>query len=81
MTCHTILGIPTRDSLEMIRYGGTNAPDVHPGFIYKKRRYNIMAKSNKSLVPEAKEALNQFKMEAASEVGVPVTTNCLQGKL
>ena len=26
--------------------------------------------SNKSLVPEAKEAMNRFKMEAASEVGV-----------
>ena len=26
--------------------------------------------SNKTLVPEAKEALNKFKMEAASEVGV-----------
>ena len=26
--------------------------------------------SNKSLVPEAKEALDKFKMEAASEVGV-----------
>ena len=26
--------------------------------------------SNKSLVPEAKEALNKFKMEAANEVGV-----------
>jgi hypothetical protein len=25
---------------------------------------------NKNLVPEAKEALNQFKMEAAAEVGV-----------
>ena len=29
-----------------------------------------MARSNKTLVPEAKQALNQFKMEAASEVGV-----------
>mgnify|MGYP005756890015 CR=1 FL=1 len=29
-----------------------------------------MARSNKSLVPEAKEALDKFKMEAASEVGV-----------
>ena len=29
----------------------------------------IMA-SNKTLVPEAKKALEQFKMEAASEVGV-----------
>ena len=26
--------------------------------------------SNKSVVSEAKEALNRFKMEAASEVGV-----------
>ena len=26
--------------------------------------------ANKSLVPEAKEALNRFKMESASEVGV-----------
>ncbi|MBE6668416.1 MAG: alpha/beta-type small acid-soluble spore protein [Ruminococcaceae bacterium] len=26
--------------------------------------------SNKKLVPEAKEALNQFKMQAANEVGV-----------
>ena len=26
--------------------------------------------SNKTLVPEAKQALNQFKMEAASEEGV-----------
>ena len=29
-----------------------------------------MTNSNKSVVPEAKEALNRFKMEAASEVGV-----------
>ena len=26
--------------------------------------------SNKTVVPEAREALNRFKMEAASEVGV-----------
>ena len=26
--------------------------------------------SNKTMVPEAKEAMNQFKMEAANEVGV-----------
>ena len=29
-----------------------------------------MSRSSKKLVPEAKEALNKFKMEAASEVGV-----------
>ena len=29
--------------------------------------------SNKSLVPEAKAALDQFKMEAANEVGVNLT--------
>lgn len=28
--------------------------------------------SNKSVVPEAQEALNRFKMEAASEVGVQI---------
>ena len=26
--------------------------------------------SNKTMVPEAKDAMNQFKMEAANEVGV-----------
>ena len=29
-----------------------------------------MSKNNKTLVPGAKEAMNQFKMEAANEVGV-----------
>ena len=29
-----------------------------------------MASNNKKLVPEAKEALDKFKMEAANEVGV-----------
>lgn len=29
-----------------------------------------MANSNQTLVPQARAALNQFKMEAASEVGV-----------
>jgi hypothetical protein len=34
------------------------------------RRIFKMASSNKKLVPEAKEALDKFKMEAANEVGV-----------
>lgn len=29
-----------------------------------------MARSNRTLVPEAREALNRFKMESAAEVGV-----------
>lgn len=29
-----------------------------------------MAKSGKSVIPEAREALDRFKMEAANEVGV-----------
>ena len=29
--------------------------------------------SNKNVVPEAREGLNQFKMEAASEVGVTLS--------
>ena len=32
--------------------------------------------SNKTLVPEAKAALDQFKMEAASEVGVNLKQGC-----
>ena len=32
-----------------------------------------MASSNKTLVPEAKEAMNRFKMEAANEVDVSGT--------
>ena len=35
---------------------------------YKSKGVIVMA--NKSLVPEAKEGLNRFKMEAANEVGV-----------
>ena len=36
-----------------------------------------MSRGNKSVVPEAREALNRFKMEAASEVGV----NLKQGSI
>ena len=32
-----------------------------------------MANSNRIMVPEAKEAMNKFKMEAAGEVGVSAT--------
>ena len=39
-------------------------------FKNESRKDIIMANSNKTLVPEAKEALNRFKMEAANEVGV-----------
>ena len=35
-----------------------------------ERNFIIMSNNNKTLVPEAKEALNRFKMEAAAEVGV-----------
>lgn len=34
--------------------------------------------SNKSVVPEAREALNKFKMEAASEVDVQLPINSFQ---
>ena len=39
----------------------------------KKKGRNIMSKSNNSnkiMVPNAREAMNKFKMEAANEVGV-----------
>jgi hypothetical protein len=29
--------------------------------------------ANRTLVPQAREGLNKFKMEAANEVGVPLT--------
>ena len=32
-----------------------------------------MARSNKILVPQAKEGLKKFKMEAAKEVGTPLS--------
>lgn len=32
-----------------------------------------MSSRNRVEVPEAKEALNRFKMEVASEIGVPLT--------
>lgn len=33
----------------------------------------MASRSNRILVPEAKEGLNRFKMEAAHEVGTPLT--------
>ncbi|WP_195376506.1 alpha/beta-type small acid-soluble spore protein [Anaerotruncus rubiinfantis] len=33
---------------------------------------NSNSSSNRIVVPEAKEAMNRFKMEAANEVGVPL---------
>ena len=35
-----------------------------------KRSVFVMAKNSKGMVPEARSALDKFKMEAASEVGV-----------
>lgn len=45
-----------------------------------KEQESIMAKNNIS-VPEAKAALEKFKMEAASEVGVTLNQNGYNGNL
>ena len=37
--------------------------------------------SNKTLVPQAKQALEQFKMEAANEVGVTLNQKGYNGEL
>ena len=37
--------------------------------------------NNKSLVPEAREALDKFKMEVASELGVPLKNGGYNGDL
>ncbi len=38
-----------------------------------EEKTKMATNSNKTLVPEAKTALDQFKMQAASEVGVNLT--------
>ena len=39
--------------------------------VYDRRRENKMSNNNNRInVPQAKEAMNQFKMQAAQEVGV-----------
>jgi len=40
----------------------------------RKRRKIMSKKSNRINVPEAREAMDKFKMEAASEVDVPGTS-------
>ena len=38
-----------------------------------------MSRNNKNLVPEAKQAMDKFKMEAAREVGVDMKENGYNG--
>lgn len=38
-----------------------------------------MSKSNKTVVPEAKQAMDKLKMEAAQEVGVTMNQNGYNG--
>lgn len=38
----------------------------------KTKEENAMKSNNNAVVPEAREALDKFKMEAASEVRVPM---------
>lgn len=41
-----------------------------------------MSTNNNTMnVPEAKEAMNKFKMEVANELGVPLNTNGYNGNL
>ena len=42
-------------------------------FAQASEQENLIMASNKTLVPEAKEALEKFKMEAANEVGVTLS--------
>ena len=37
--------------------------------------------SNRTNVPEAKEAMDKFKMEVANELGVPLNSNGYNGNL
>ena len=40
---------------------------------YKKEEKTMTSSSNRAAVPEAKGALDKFKYEVASELGVPLT--------
>ena len=41
--------------------------------ILKKKKLTTIYSSNKTNVPEAKSAMNRFKYEVASELGVPLS--------
>ena len=41
---------------------------------YNKRREIIMKNNNQINVPQAREAMDKFKMQAASDEDVPVTS-------
>ena len=43
--------------------------------------YNNSSNNNRVVVPEAKEAMNKFKMEVASEIGVPLSDGGYNGNL
>ena len=59
--------INLQDENDVVQRRMTQFAKYHTAFAnYEKRGVFTMA----STVPEAKEALNRFKMEAASEVGV-----------
>ena len=47
-----------------------NIANAKTHYLIKRSVLKMAKSSNKSVVPEAREALNKFKMEAASEVGV-----------
>ena len=43
--------------------------------------YNNSSNNNRVVVPEAKEAMNKFKMEVANEIGVPLSEGGYNGNL
>ena len=62
-----VVGVKVRGSLGVPSHGVQVAGQAR---VFDEKESITMARSNKTLVPEAKQALNQFKMEAANEVGV-----------
>ena len=51
-------GLPNEKNRNYVKFGGMKI---------------MTSSSNKTSVPEAKGALNRFKMEVANEIGVPLT--------
>lgn len=58
-----------RQALQKRPYHSISSVAIHTRMRQKGRNHR-MAQSNKIVVPEAKAAMEQFKMQAANEVGV-----------
>jgi hypothetical protein len=65
-----MLVLPSIQQFINLFSGNNTITEVNQYITNTKEEFNMSNRSNRVLVPEAKEGLNRFKMEAAKEVGV-----------